>query len=629
MADEGRHIFSGDLGAVVSIDLEAPIKGAAHVRISLYAELYHQSAQAAEAAAGAASAAAFRFLGLLCTLGESFDVAVRPFSPMFESSEGRSFFPGDLSSKDLETVAAFARRITNPLLQARLFDIVWVLRHDPAACAAAATGYIVRAKAQDTAADWPIAIPAYQRAVQLAAALGRTKELFREASDALIAAARTRIAGAPDARNLRLMRLMLRHGIGDPAEFSGVSAEFSAASQRKGILESAQGYREIEADWHKLARELAKEKIARLAAGELMVEIAERRLGLAPGGAMSASSLLVDAIEALRRAGADRARVEQLRARLTELQQAARAEMGTFSHAHDITDQVKEAEAHVARRPFEEALLRFAFGVPTVDPAELKKEIIEKAQENPLSSLIDADIVDEKGRTVAREEGFWGKSGDALEAAIEAKMFSHAAKFVWRSRVSGFINPARLQILSDHHPSFEEILRIVRNNPFVPPDHEEIFLRGLHAGFHGDFIVAVHLLVPQVENSLRYILEEQGVDVSNLQSDKTQPLKILGALLSMEPTKRVLGPSLHFEVRGHLIEKTGFDFRNKVAHGFVDETDCYSAPALAVWWLVLHLCLYFAITGGCGNSDVKPAGQGSPAGHDDARPPPRPAAPGK
>jgi hypothetical protein len=146
----------------------------------------------------------------------------------------------------------------------------------------------------------------------------------------------------------------------------------------------------------------------------------------------------------------------------------------------------------------------------------------------------------------------------------------------------------------------------VQNNPFIPPDHAEIFLRGLHAGFHGDFIVAVHLLVPQVENSLRYLLEERGVDVSNLQSDGTQPVKILGALLGMEETKKALGRALHFEVRGHLIEKNGYDFRNKVAHGFVSEHDCYSKAALSCWWLVLRLCAHFAITGGQDYKDEGP-----------------------
>src|SRR5690606_471838 len=160
------------------------------------------------------------------------------------------------------------------------------------------------------------------------------------------------------------------------------------------------------------------------------------------------------------------------------------------------------------------------------------------------------------GRTVAHEPGLFGKTGEALESALEVRMFSHAAKFSWSIRVSNFINPARLQILNDHQPSFEDLYQtLVRNNPFIPPGHAEIFLRGLHAGFHGDFIIAVHLLVPQVENSLRHILEEHGVDVSNLQSDRTQPVKILTGLLAMEETRKMLGASLYFEIRGHLLEK--------------------------------------------------------------------------
>ena len=81
---------------------------------------------------------------------------------------------------------------------------------------------------------------------------------------------------------------------------------------------------------------------------------------------------------------------------------------------------------------------------------------------------------------------------------------------------------------------FQDLSFVVENNPFIPPDHEGIFLRGLHAGFHGDFIVASHLLPLQIENSLRYVLEENGVDVSNLMSDGTQPVKVLGAILGVD-----------------------------------------------------------------------------------------------
>jgi len=124
----------------------------------------------------------------------------------------------------------------------------------------------------------------------------------------------------------------------------------------------------------------------------------------------------------------------------------------------------------------------------------------------------------------------------------------------------------------------------------VPYGHEGIFIRGIHAGFHGDFLLSTHLLTPQIENSLRYVLESRGVDVSNLNSDGTQPVKLLGTLLGMLDTTKILGQSLCFELRGCLIAKTGYDFRNHVAHGFVSEAECYSIPAIIVWWLIVRIC---------------------------------------
>jgi len=170
-------------------------------------------------------------------------------------------------------------------------------------------------------------------------------------------------------------------------------------------------------------------------------------------------------------------------------------------------------------------------------------------------------------------------------------MFSTAAQFMWSLRVSCYIEPARSQIFSEHHPTFEDLAFLVRDNPFVPSGHEALFLRGIHAGFNGDFVVASHLLIPQIENSIRYVLESNGVDVSNLMSDGTQPVKVLGALFGMKETQEVFGESLCFELRGCLIEKTGYDFRNRLAHGFVSERECYSSAAGMVWWLVLRICL--------------------------------------
>jgi hypothetical protein len=47
---------------------------------------------------------------------------------------------------------------------------------------------------------------------------------------------------------------------------------------------------------------------------------------------------------------------------------------------------------------------------------------------------------------------------------------------------------------------------------------------------------------------------------------------------------RIFGRDLRFEMQGHLVEK--------VAHGFVTQSDCYSEAAVNAWWLTLKVPLH-------------------------------------
>jgi hypothetical protein len=159
-------------------------------------------------------------------------------------------------------------------------------------------------------------------------------------------------------------------------------------------------------------------------------------------------------------------------------------------------------------------------------------------------------------------------------------------------RAEGFIEPCRQIIYSEHRPSLNDLLFLVSDNPFIPQGHEEIFLRGIHAGFKGDFIVASHLLVPQIEESIRHVLRLNGFVTSNLHSDMTQNEKLSGALLSRKETIDIFGEDLVFELRGLMLENSCFAFRNKLAHGFISSNECYSVAAYNLWWLVIRLCAY-------------------------------------
>jgi hypothetical protein len=56
--------------------------------------------------------------------------------------------------------------------------------------------------------------------------------------------------------------------------------------------------------------------------------------------------------------------------------------------------------------------------------------------------------------------------------------------------------------------------------------------------------------------------------------------------------ERLFGAAYRFELRGHLNEKSGYDFRNRLAHGLATDAECfYSAAPVNLWWLALRLCL--------------------------------------
>jgi hypothetical protein len=387
------------------------------------------------------------------------------------------------------------------------------------------------------------------------------------------------------------MRLILPVGIGEPAELAAIAASIATAAQASGDVRKAKAYWEVEADWRRLAKDTPAEQKAGLAAAEAAVTEAENRATGKGVSFMAAASLMGKAIEELRQAGATKERVAELRQRMNDWQERSLVEFQTFSTGMDISKFVTGARDHVKGSDFPTALLKLAFGWNLSDPKKVKDEVVENAKQAPLTYLMCATIVDQRGRTTARKESLFNLKGEALETAIEAEAFSHAAQSYWPLRVYGLIEPARQQILNDHKPTYSDLLPIVRNNWFIPQGHEGIFLRGLHAGFYGDFVVATHLLTPQIENSLRYVLESHGVDVSILNSDGTQPVKMLGGLFSISELKQLLGEEMCFELRGCLIEKTGYDFRNRVAHGFAQESECYSTAGVTVWWLVLRICL--------------------------------------
>jgi len=585
-----QNLFNGTLESLAGVELEQPLSNAKAPCCEYYHSRYMEARKKAGDEGQASTAAVYTFLEILTSFHPSFDTPEKPYVPFMQMDGRRTHLPEDLTPDDIAVIRKLLLSLKAPALIARLHDICWIVEKDHACCAEAAKHYVEAAKILNNVENWTFASTYFRRGIYLASLLGRDKELFKGVVSNLDEATRKTATDEKGYRFSSLLDVMFDFKVGDFSSYATLVSQFAAKLEQSGDFFAAKGYRESESKLNKSLKNSVAEKAARISAAENLISEAKRRASEGDRSLLAAGMLLSEGIEALRQAGGDPVRAKELRKLLIEYQEGAVKEMKPLSVELDISQQVMVARKHVESKDLREALLKFAFGRNLISPEELKKETLRMIEKFPASHLFTRSIVDDKGRVVAKQGGGLEALSGAAGDELEGEMFAQAARGHWPLRVAGYIEPARTQIFNDHHPTLRDLAYLVNNNPFVPSDHEGIFLRGIHAGFQGDFLLATHLLVPQIENSVRHVLETRGVDVSNLNSDGTQPVKLLGPLMGMPETTKIFGPSFVFELRGCLIEKSGYDFRNHVAHGFVSETECYSFPAVTLWWLVVRMC---------------------------------------
>ena len=310
-----------------------------------------------------------------------------------------------------------------------------------------------------------------------------------------------------------------------------------------------------------------------------------------PSSYMASAGHLAQAVEALRRANAPKERIEEVHCLLLERQKHVLEEMGSFGPQIEIGHLQKQARKLVEGCSFRDAIFRLTTAVSPIDVKVHRERVEKNAEENPLTAIIGVSMVDREGRVVGQKPSMFTSDRAQYEAAVWAEMMHHATIINWPFRVQTFIDPCRLQIWREHQPRISDLRFLVRDHPFVPPGHEHSFSRGFHAGFEGDWHAVAYFLAPQVENSIRYVLENRGVITSKLDDKLIQEVRSLDKLLFMPETTEAFGEEQVFELRGILTEEFGSNLRNQIAHGLVTDGDCYAPATEHLWWLLLRLCV--------------------------------------
>ncbi|MBZ4042284.1 DUF4209 domain-containing protein [Flavobacterium hibisci] len=131
------------------------------------------------------------------------------------------------------------------------------------------------------------------------------------------------------------------------------------------------------------------------------------------------------------------------------------------------------------------------------------------------------------------------------------------------------------------------------NSRFVPENRIYMFMEGIYAGFCNNYILAAHILIPQIENSFKFVLEQNDKFTTRYAEDK-QSDNTLGAFLNSDKgegmLKDICSQNLFEELSDFLINSKSTNFRNELCHGLM-EPFLIEHYGKYLWWLSLKMII--------------------------------------
>ena len=272
---------------------------------------------------------------------------------------------------------------------------------------------------------------------------------------------------------------------------------------------------------------------------------------------------------------------EQISIKLREVGEKAKSELGSFSHTVEVPkEKMEKYIAALIEGELDVVLTRIAAQyIPK--KSEVEKQLKELAGEAPIAFLIPMELQDNMGRPLAKV------------GSLEEDLEGHTVKQMSQNMAfeSMFLRQV-LESLIKKYPTFENLfVDYLFRSPIFVDDRKSIIGQGAKEYLNGNHVTAVHLLIPQIENALRVLVETAGGSVLKPARGGGFNLKVLDDLLRDPVLVQVFGEDTVFYFRALLVDLRGWNLRNRVSHGLCDVSEFESSMSDRIIHVLLCLAL--------------------------------------
>jgi hypothetical protein len=248
---------------------------------------------------------------------------------------------------------------------------------------------------------------------------------------------------------------------------------------------------------------------------------------------------------------------EDLLLRIRELGPKVASELKPISHSFELPrEKMEEYIASMTNGSPEEIILRVAIQYIPIKE-KIKEQIFDLSKKAPLTFLITQQIQDKKGRVVA--------TIGSLEHDLEGHVVRQISQNL--SFSAPFLRAVLNESISNKGLSKSNILDFLKKTPVLKLDRVSIIDRALDAYFQNDYLVFIHLIIPQIEEAIRNIVEMAGGNVLKPSRGGGYHLRTFDEILRDDIIKESLGENLADYFRILFTDQRGWNLRNRVCHG--------------------------------------------------------------
>lgn len=518
----------------------------------------------------------------------------QPFGPLMTGLQGRTLLPEDLTNEELVQLEEMLDEIDNPVFVARICDVLWIRKRNFLHAQRAIKVYL-QSVDEDNDETWVPKSEWLKRSTQIAMELGEKAQerlVIKQKLLQLFENSRTKcFTDRQDYWPATLLKLIIENKLADDwNDLGDKSVAIAKGFPISPGCDAPRKYYGLAADCYQRANQTEKAKQAKLALAKHWEDEARTFKTPEGGDGFNLAHRLEKAIYAYREAG-DSEKAEQLVYELKEANKMALGQMKAItSPPIDAAPLIKIADDAIGDKKGLAAIEAFATLLTPFAYSHEEESAKKTLKEHPLQGLFNTQVLTGEGNVAATIPGMT----DNYDEAVKAQVIRNYN--LGQSLSAGTTLKRGITLILQSGESWKEGIRqLINSSVFVAKDRADIYERAVIAGFEGDTPLFTHLIIPQVENSVRLIFGMNKLKITSVR-EGIQQEKDLNQLLTDPEAEKIFGKDLVWEMRSLLIEKTGPNLRNRVCHGLMSSDEIKNTLSVFLLWLILHLILGFQTT---------------------------------